>query len=268
MARLDHPAYQLNLTSKQILGILETLLEERHWKDFDLANVKLVYKPYWFFNYDVYKEEEVPGKGEVAQEYGSQMVLDARKSNLEPMLMQILNEIPVESREEIKHDVDHDILKQTVTEEEGRRLAKVKLAGKMKGVSKDDVVISGVDLRYVPMWRIWVDLKGGKTQRIDIDGISGSPFNIQKVPERERGFMEVTKDTLEDLKKPEGWVDYSKKAFRVTASGIKKASKGEGKKGAQNASKAFKWLFGTRAGRYTFLAFLIVVLVIYILYFK
>lgn len=253
---LDAPALQLRIETKDALGILESILKERHWRDFELADLSLFYVPYWFFNYDVYREVE--GKSE---SFSSQMCLNAVTGELEPMIAQVTKEIPVERSKEITHDTAYKVKHSTVREDEVKEIAAIKIAGQV-GIPKSNVTISGVTMVYIPVYLIWVTLKAGY-RHVELDGVSGSPLNIEDVPERERGFMEVTKDMIDDLKTPQGWVDYSKVAFHwglgVTTDVTKRAAAGVGKSAGEGT---IRWLLTTKYGRYTLFFIIIVVLLI------
>ncbi len=257
MPLLDAPAFQLRIEAKDALGILESILREKHWRDFELANLSLVYVPYWFFNYDVYREVE--GRSET---FSSQMCMDAVIGELEPLIAQVVKEIPLEKSKEITHDVAFEVETPSVQKDEVKEVAAIKIAGQL-GIPKSNVTISGIKLYYVPIYRIWVTLKTGY-RRIDLDGMSGSPLNIEEVPERERGFMEVTRDMLEELKTPRGWVDYSKKAFYwglgVTTDMTRKAVVGIGS--SSTLRSIGRWLITTRTGRYTLLGIIIIILLL------
>ena len=190
MPFLDSPALELRFTLDDILGIVESVLKERHWRRFDIDSVTLMYVPYWFFNYDIYQEYE--GK---SQTFSSQMAMDALTGELRPIMIEILKSIPVERSKEIKHNIEYKVFKPAIEQSEVKNLAQLKVAGEM-GIPKNTITISGVNLIYVPIWRIWVRLGGGRMQRLDLDAISGSPIHIEQVPERERGMIEITKDML------------------------------------------------------------------------
>ncbi|MCD4739567.1 hypothetical protein K8R43_00085 [archaeon] len=257
MALLDAPALQLRMETKDALGILEGILQEKHWRDFELANLSLFYVPYWFFNYDVYRETE--GHSE---SFSSQMCMNAIDGELEPMIAQITKEIPVERSKDILHGTAYKVERATVQKKEVKEIAAIKVAGQI-GIPKENVTISGVSLVYIPIYRIWVTLSAGY-RRVELDGVSGSPLNIGEVPERERGVMEVTRDMLEDLKRPEGWVDYSKKAFNwglgVSTAMSHRAAGGVGS--SFSAGGLMHWLFTTKYGRYTLFAIIILLLFI------
>ena len=78
---------------------------------------------------------------------------------------------------------------------------------------------------YVPFWVVYVTVAEG-TFKIKISAINGEVFGSEKVPIREKGFMEITEETLEELKNPKAWLKYTKEI--VAGSGkreIKKPTK-------------------------------------------
>jgi hypothetical protein len=252
---LDAPALQLRVTMEDVMGILEGILKQRHWKKFDLANISLVYVPYWFFNYDIYQE----ASGQ-SQTYSAQMCMDAVRGELQPIMINILDSIPVEQEKELTHGIKYELMKALVSKDEAAKVAQLKVAGET-GLPKDTVTISGMHLVFVPIWRIWVTLKAG-IQRIELDGVSGSPFHIDRVPEKQRGIQEVTEDMLKDLSTPAGWVDYSQRAFDWGLGAISKAGSGA------SGSGLWPWLVTTRSGHLTLLAVVIILLLVYVVYFK
>ncbi len=251
---LDKPAFSLLISDSDLPGILKAILKERHWRNFEVASADLVYVPHWLFNFDVYYESP-----EGIQTYSSQMSMNAVTGELNPILVEILKEIPVNQSKEIPENAKVEPV--AVSLEEAKDVSKIKIAGELK-LPKDKITTYGFRLVYLPVYKTWVKL-GKKIQRIEIDGISGSPMNIQEVPERKRGFIEITKETLEALTTPEGWMDYSKKAGKWITDVAKAtggAVAGQFKKGG-----IINWLLFTRPGQYTLLVIIIMILLYLVL---
>jgi hypothetical protein len=257
MPLLDAPALQLRIQTEDALGILEAILKQRHWRNFELANLGLVYTPYWFFNYDVYREV-----AEKSESFSSQMCLNARTGELVPMIVQITKELPLEKSTEITHNVSFETEKPTVQESEVKEIAQIKIAGQL-GIPRSNVTISAINLMYVPTYQIWVTLSSG-IRKVELDGMSGSPLNIEEVPARERGFLEVTRDTLEELKTPKGWVDYSKKAF-YWGLGVSTSATLEAGRHLRGGGSLLNWMFTTKIGRYTAGAIIVLLLILLIM---
>jgi hypothetical protein len=219
---LSLPTYKLRIRLNDALGILDGIMKEKHWRRFDVASIKLVYEPYFLFNYDVYLEMKDQVKGTVSQTFGSRMALNGVTGTLAPEIIRVIESQPVETEKEISHSIEFEVEKPTITDSEIKNVAKVKIAGQV-GIGKEGVVVSGLKAVYLPVWRVFASIKGKGTYRIDIDGLMGLPFNYQQVPERERGVLEITQETLEELKNPNAWGKYAKKAIGL----VEKKGKGE-----------------------------------------
>jgi hypothetical protein len=46
-----------------------------------------------------------------------------------------------------------------------------------------------------------------------INAIDGSIQGIEVIPEREKGYFEITRETINELKRPSAWIKYSKEAL-------------------------------------------------------
>ena len=210
---LDIPAVKNRLSINDVLGILDGIIKQKHWRSFDVASLKLVYLPYWVFNYDVYMEAKDQFGRTQSQTVGGRMALNAVDGNLAPEIVKMIEEEPVDFETEISHNIEYEMEKPSISDEEIKEIAKIKVAGNM-GMSKDNVTISGAKVIYVPIWNVFVKVSKG-VYKITIDSVLGYPSNYEKVPERERGMLEVTQEKLEELKNPEAWAKYGKKAVSV-----------------------------------------------------
>ncbi len=251
---LDNPSLSVSISEGDLAGIIKAIMKSRHWRQFEIATANLILVPHWLFNFDIYYEAD--GK---PQTYSSQMALNAVTGELNPIIIEVMKDIPVQMTKE--QPDKSSVEKVAVTKDEAKEVSKIKIAGEL-GISKDTITTYGFRLVYVPVYRVWITL-GRKIIRLDVDGVSGSPLNESNVPEKERGIIEITKDTLEQLKTPEGWIDYSKKAGQwmadiTKATGIKVA--GQFKKGG-----AVHWLLTTKPGQYTLLTLIILILLYLVL---
>ena len=264
---LENPALGLNIKVDDILSILDGLLKEKNWKQFELANLKLLYSPYYLFNYDALAEQEVEGQT-FSQGVSGRMAMDAVTGKLEPLLISIMEEQPSNMEKEITHGIEYEIISPTLREKELVEVGKIKLAGQLS-VKKENIAVSGFQLVYWPVWRIWVSLPK-KIQRIEVEAVAGTPLNFEEVPSREKTWLEVSQDTLEKLKKPEGWVEVSKKAAGVAAGGMRAAmARGGGgapeMEGEQRpSSKIIGWLTHSRYGMILLLILILVIVVLFL----
>lgn len=264
MPRLENPAASLGIRFQDVIDILGGLLKERNWKDFDPSSVKLFYSPHYIFNYDALVEQEVRGQV-ISKGFSGKMAINAANAKLEPIITQIMDNKPIEFSKEIDEDVDYkyEIEDVFISEEELKETCAIKIASRFN-IAKDNVATSAFRLVYWPVWVLYVRIAGGGTHKLIIDGVSGYPMNIEEVPEREKGWIEVSADTFNKLKSPSGWASLGKTAAKVTAGGIKGAVKG-GEEERESGS-TLHWLLYTKSGRYTILLILFLIGLLYFLY--
>lgn len=257
---LENPALTLSVGVQDILSILEAILNQRGWKDFELANLKLVYAPYYIFNYDILVEEEGEA-GASSQGTSGLMAMNAMNGKLEPSLVDMLESQPLQYEKEISHDLEYEIEKPAITAEELKSSGRLKLAAQFS-IKKDAVSISGVRLVYWPIWTVFVEL-GHMVQKIEVDGVSGVSLNIEQVPEREKGWMEVTGETLQKMKSPSGWAALTASVTTAAGRSLKKGVSTAGEKAAgEKTHSTMRWFISTKMGLYSLLLISILVLIV------
>jgi len=259
---LENPALVLSVRVQDILSILESILKERNWKDFELANLKLVYTPFYLFNYDILVESDKDGQSSSEGTSGL-MAINAVNGKLEPLLVDIIEKQSVAYEKEISHDVQYEVEAIALTKEEVKDSGRVKLAAQL-GLKKENVTISGVRAIYWPIWFIFVELSS-MVQKVEVDGVTGTPLNIEEVPEREKGWLEVTADTLTKMKSPRGWAELGGTVASAAGgrlkSGVSKA--GEQAKPGTPTHNTLRWFVTTKMGMYTLILILLLILVLF-----
>ena len=75
---------------------------------------------------------------------------------------------------------------------------------------KETVVISSLKKCFLPVYETFITI-GEKTHKINVNAYGeGNIVGVEDVADREKGFIELTKEALEELSTPKGWVNYSK----------------------------------------------------------
>ncbi len=202
--KLKYRAPALSIPLEQISKIVASTLRKKHWHRFKTATLKLVYRPIWLLTYEAFFEEN----GVVVGETSGTIAVDAVDGRIWEQIPTVLNEIPIEMVKETRHEYKAEFLNPSLSKEDAKELARIKVSALLK-IPKDNVKVVGGELILYPLWTVWVEVRQG-TFRLDIDGVSGMLFGAEKVPERERGWYEITKEVLEELKTPSGWYKYLK----------------------------------------------------------
>lgn len=257
---LDNPALALNINVQDLNSIIEKTLRERNWKSFEMMDIKLVYTPFYLFNYDVLLEQKVEQQT-YSQGSSGVSAINAITGRLEPFLVEIMNRQPVKYEKDITHGLQFDVEQAAIRQAELQDTCKIKMAGQFS-VGKEAIAVSGFRLIYWPVWKVFVTLPNN-IQRMEVDAVAGYTLNLEEVPKREIGWIEVTAETINKLKTPEGWKELTKTALSVTTAGFKGAA---GKEAKGKAGGVSYWLFHTRMGRYTILFLIILILVAFYIF--
>jgi hypothetical protein len=204
---LGNPLLPLSLSAKQALIKVETVLREKNWKDFDAGELKLVLIPYYLYNYHFYTRAEKEGEVFVQSSKDGVLALNGTSLKVEEKTVKIITE-NIGKGEQIAPAIEHEVKKSPLTKSTQEHILKVKTAEFFK-LSIDQVVVSNVKTVMFPMYESFITVQG-ETHEIIVDGVSGNIYGIEEVGEREKGFLEITQETLQDLKDPRAWVEYTK----------------------------------------------------------
>ena len=242
---LDSDVLEIQLTPEIALSIAKETISRKYWKEFDIVGIKLVYTPFYIFSFDLVGEGIPPTSERIA--------VNAFNAEINPLVLQIVEQ-PVNKSRETSPDYKADIEATAIPADQIKDVAATKIAS-MAGVKKENVFISAVYKLYIPFWRLWVKVKND-IYRLDVDGILGAPLGVEKIPEREKQWLEVAGETIQKMKTPSGFIDLTKEA--VTTVG--KAATGEETKGFLG------WLFGSETGRRILLLILILILAYFVFF--
>ena len=200
---LEKPAFPVSADSKKAGQEVGSLLEKRQWLSAPLPSFSLEYVPYWFFNFDVFHgtaekhsshSKNSSSLNAVSREFDAG-VAELLHSGEKPSDFQPLNG---------EHGLK--VFPSRLSAKEALELIRSKLALQEK-VSKDNVVVSGLELFFVPFWIVVAPLGAGKSVELKVNAASGKILNPEAVPEREKEFSEAFSEALSDLSAPEKWAE-------------------------------------------------------------
>ncbi|NPA86954.1 MAG: hypothetical protein GXO00_03010 [Candidatus Diapherotrites archaeon] len=203
--KLAYPAPTLSIGLDTLSKVVADVLRKKHWHRFKEGTVKLVYIPVYVFTYEVFLEEN----GVVVMEQTGKVAVNGETGELLEHVPYVLDEMPLELTTEPKHGYQMEVRDFTLSKEEAKELAQIKLASLLKLPRSAIKVVGGNKLLW-PVWKVWVEVREG-TYRLDVDGVTGMVFGAEKVPERELGWYEITQQVLTELRSPRGWIKYLNK---------------------------------------------------------
>lgn len=197
------------------MKLLENLLKDRNWHNFKVAEIKLVYVPFWKTSYIAFFEKVSDGQKIVSRTVSSKRALD-NQLRFDDELLFLLGSSAVEKKP--AHAYPFEVVKAHIPENDAKKIVQIKLA-EMLMLGKDNVIVSELEKFYFPKWVAFLEVAEG-TYRIEVNAVNGKIFGREKVPLREKGWLEITSETLNELKEPEAWARYASEIASGTSSKI------------------------------------------------
>ena len=228
------PVFPISFPLEKVAELIEETILKKNWKSFEKGEVKLVLTPFYLFYYDVAFEKN--GKPTGKTKHG-RLALNGETAELSE---ELAKSMPDETKllQELDDEYPIVVRKPIFSKLEAEKIALLKTASLLEADRKD-IVLTGFKAIYYPMWIAFATI-GEQTYEFEISAVTGEVFGEEKVPEREKGFVELTHETLQELKKPGAWVKYSKEIAQI--GGGKLAGRGkvvpvEGNEVAKNTGK-------------------------------
>jgi len=208
---VGNPVFPISFQLEQVAELVEKTLLKKNWKSFEKGEIKLILTPFYLFYYDAVFEEDAKPKGEPQR---GRLALNGETAELGTDLAESM---PPEEElvKELPDEYPLIVRKPLFSKQEAEKIALLKTAS-MLNTDRKNIVLTGFKIIYYPMWIAFVTI-GGQTQQLEISAVTGEVFGEEKVPGREKGFVEITKETLEELKQPGAWIRYSREITDKTA---------------------------------------------------
>lgn len=223
--KIKYPMLQINYDKEFAKTTLKKVLQEKHWKDFQIATLKLSLYPTHFFTYDAYTETKDNNENKiVTEEKKGELALDLKHKKF------FKNEIKKDQLNKYQEEPDldnYEIQEDTIPRNLLPQMILFKTSKEIK-VPKENIIISNQYTRYVPIWELQIELKE-KNYEVKINAVTGKARKEEQIPIREKGYMEITKETLSELTVPKNWIKYTKeilhKSTKKTVEKTKKITK-------------------------------------------
>ncbi|MFH1239779.1 MAG: hypothetical protein V1672_01055 [Candidatus Diapherotrites archaeon] len=214
---LDHPTFPVAFALEEVMKLLEKLLKEKNWHKFDTGDVALEYVPFLLFNSDSFSEEHTKDDKLVKETKSGFHALNTVTRELNYEIASEFDKLDAELGKDEAKNYSPKIIENLLDEKSAVKISQSLLAKELE-IPRYNIIITGMREIYVPFWAVYVTVAEG-TFKIKISAINGKVFGLEKVPVREKGFLEITEETLEELKNPGAWLKYTKEI--VAGSGKK-----------------------------------------------
>ncbi len=209
---LGNPVFPVSFELEQVTKLIEETLRKKSWQEFEVATLQLILTPFYVFYYDAAFEEEKGGKQVVKKTKRGRLALNAVTGELSkelaesmPNEKELVKELPDQYPAEVKGS--------EFSQEEAKKVAVIKTAEQLE-TTKDSIILSGFKTVYYPMWIASITV-AGKNHQLEISAVTGQIFGEETVPERPKGFLEITRETLHELREPGAWLRYSREIVKT-----------------------------------------------------
>lgn len=83
--KLDKLSFPISFSLDDALASIKEDIEEKYWPEFKVKSSKLIYNPYWVFNFDAYSEAPSSPQNEGAEQVNESgtMAMDAISADFE-----------------------------------------------------------------------------------------------------------------------------------------------------------------------------------------
>ena len=199
----DNPVFPVSFKLEQVAALVEESLRKKNWKSFEKGEIKLVLTPFYLFYYDAAFGKE----GKKRETEHGRLALNAETAELG---RELADQMPEEDQLEKELPDDYPLIarKPIFSQKEAEKIALLKTAS-LLGTDRKNIVLTGFKLVYYPMWIAFATI-GNEVKQFEISAVNGKLYGEEKVPSMEKGFVEITKETLNELKQPGAWLRYSK----------------------------------------------------------
>lgn len=211
---LEKPSFPVSLSQGEAEEKVSALLNKKNWTNFSFTKTKLVFVPYWFFNYHISKDSE--DKTELIGDGFNAM--NAFENDFDQEVADVARNPDLTKTNEVSEDNEFNVLNSKTTEQEAREIILVKLADQQQ-VPRDSILLSGLERNYVPFWIVKVRI-GEKELGLTVNASDGKLLHDDLIPNREKGMSELTSEALKELSNPLEWLNYSKDIASSVAKGL------------------------------------------------
>ncbi|MFH1256722.1 MAG: hypothetical protein V1494_05535 [Candidatus Diapherotrites archaeon] len=218
----DKPALSPSFKLEEALKLIEQTIKEKHWTQFNVASISLIFTPYWVFSFEAFStagsgsgagaaEGESAGAeedfsfGAVSDTQSGELSFSAVDSEVNEEIASLLDE--GELIQQPEEGYKFEALRAKIRLNEAKEIAKIK-AAHSASVPKDNVIVSNLRMVYFPEWVADVEVAQG-TFELTINGVTGEIFSTEEIPKRKKGWLELSAETLKELQSPGAWIKYS-----------------------------------------------------------
>ncbi len=203
---LGNPSLAISVDAEAARELAETALKKRNWKDVSINSLKIIYTPYYLFDYVSYSEKEQKGEEIVSGVEKGRLILNPETAELVEEGVSAINEN--EFSNEIPDGTEFELRKPSLGGKSAEKVCQLKTAEKLARPA-GKVIVENARLFYIPVWEVKAQIEE-KEIVLHLGAASHGVLDEEKLPEKEKTSSELVNEALRELKDPKAWVRYSR----------------------------------------------------------
>lgn len=241
---MGNPLLPINLTVISATESVKKEMEKRFWHEYELKSLKLNLVPYFLFNYHYYLEQDSASKHTIKKSTHGILALDGHDVTVREDLVELIKHNWKKGSPAVPKGEFYEKWNNIEKREQDAVLT-LKTA-EFFGVPKENVVVSAARKVYIPFYKTSV-VAAKKEYNLIINAVGGNIEGIKAIPQREKGYAEIARETIDELKDPKNWLKYSKEAVLEATTGATSGAKKLTTQSPKDAKKFALSVFETRA---------------------
>ena len=207
MPKLELPSLALKVKVEEVKDLVQDELDSNNWGEIEVPAPELELIPYYVFHFDSYSEteEEKSKIRNVHESVQGTSSLNAVKNALDDVIAEMVNPDMIQPFFDEPPKTKVTAKNPRFSLEEAKGAAQIKIAAQEK-VPRGNVHVSGMRLVYIPFWVYKITLDEDNEVKLRINAVSGEFEGEESgIPYQGNTATELAKETLSDLRSPEGW---------------------------------------------------------------
>ncbi len=219
----EKPFLRVSFGVEETVKKIESMLRERHWRKFEAAELSLFLKPFFFVSFYAYSEKNEASSPIVDRTVKGKESFDPNSGELVEGLHEKMDESLLRDLAKTKPKYGFKILEHSLSSGNAKELAVLKISQK-HSIPKEKIVVTEFREILFPRWVSYVTVQEG-TYRLVFSALDGELLESDEVPFREKGWLEVTAELMQELKRPGAWVHYTTESFKLGSKAASKTSR-------------------------------------------
>ena len=202
--QIGSPSFAVSFGLEEVKKLIAETLKKKDWHTFKHGDITLSFVPHYTFYYDAFTEEQTDKGKKITETKRGALALNAVSGEIDKEVSKELEKIGLATK---LPEVKAKFQKPAMDKAEAKSIAEIKTAAFLAS-HPEKLVISNLKIVFYPLWTLGIEVEEGNFE-LHVSGTNGKVFGEEKIPWRKKGLIELTTETLSELKSPAAWGKYT-----------------------------------------------------------